>query len=262
MTALRELAWRLDPAALMRSAGYGPDPWQTEVLRSRASRILLNCSRQSGKSTVAAAAGLHRALFRPGALVLLVSPSLRQSVELFRQLLAIYAALGQPTPFDALTQLRLALTNGSRLVSLPGSERTLRGYSAVDLLVIDEAARVPDDLYRALRPMLATSAGDLIGLSTPFGRRGWFFAAWTGDEHWLRVEVPARMCPRISREFLAEERRLLGEWWYRQEYECRFELAEGSVFHEDDLAALYREDYEASALGSPAVSGGLTISPV
>jgi hypothetical protein len=259
---LRELAWRLDAATLMRSAGYTPDPWQAGVLRSPAPRILLNCSRQSGKTTVAATKGLHRALFNPEALVLLVSPSLRQSVELFRQLLAVYAAIGQPIPYDALTQLRLELSNGSRLISLPGSEKTLRGFSGVDLLVVDEASRVPDDLYRALRPMLATSGGALLVLSTPFGRRGFFYGSWVSDETWLRVEVPASRCPRISADFLAEERRALGEWWFRQEYLCAFELGEGSIFHLDDVEAMYREAYEPWDLGTrSATPSSLLTSP-
>lgn len=233
------------------------------MLRSHHPRVLMNCSRQSGKSLVAAVAGLHRAFFARETLVLLVSPSLRQSVELFRQLLGVYAALGQPIPFNALTQLRLELANGSRLVSLPGSERTLRGFSAVDMLIVDEAARVPDELYRALRPMIATATGGrLLGLSTPYGRRGWFYEAWSGDEPWLRIEIPATRCPRISAEFLAEERRTLGAWWFNQEYLNQFELGEGSIFAFEDVQALYREDYEPWNLGlASGRAGGLMISP-
>jgi hypothetical protein len=75
--------------------------------------------------------------------------------------------------------LRLELRNGSRIVSLPGDETTVRGYSGVRLLVVDEAARVPDDLYFSIRPMLAVSGGRLVCLSTPFGKRGFFYEAWT-----------------------------------------------------------------------------------
>ena len=90
----------------------------------------------------------------------------------------------------------------------------------VRLLAVDEAARVADELYYSVRPMLAVSGGRLVALSTPFGTRGWWYEAWRSEETWERFEVPAAECPRISKEFLEEERRSMGEWWYQQEYEC------------------------------------------
>jgi hypothetical protein len=99
------------------------------------------------------------------------------------------------------------MENSSRILALPGTEKTIRGYAKADLVVIDEAARVEDELLAAVRPMLATSEGGgrLIALTTPAGKRGWFFEAWTGTEPWTRVCVTAEDCPRISKEFLAEE---------------------------------------------------------
>jgi len=230
---------RRDPAGLMTAAGLEPDPWQTGLLRSAASRMLLLCSRQAGKSTVAAALALQAALLRPRSPVLLLSPSQRQSGELFRKVLDLFAALGRPVGVTAESALRLELANGSRVLSLPGTEGTVRGFSGVATLIIDEAARVADALYCAVRPMLAVSQGRLVALSTPFGKRGWFHDEWHGRGAWKRVRVTADQCPRIPREFLAEERRALGERWYRQEYECSFEDAVGAVFaHADILGAL------------------------
>jgi LAGLIDADG-like domain len=145
------------------------------------------------------------------------------SGELFRdKVLSLYRALERPYRAVQRTQLTLALANGSRIVSLPGEEGTVRGFSGVALLVIDEAARVADDLYRAVRPMLAVSGGRLVALSTPFGRRGWFAQEWHGEGAWERVRITAEQCPRITPAFLADERRALGEDWYRQEYGCEF----------------------------------------
>src|SRR5262249_39600343 len=132
--------------------------------------------------------------------------------------------------------------NGSRVVSLPGDEATIRGYSGVKLLVVDEAARVPDDLYRAVRPMLAVSGGRLICLSTPWGKRGFYFEAWHGANPRHRVRVEASQCPRISAEFLEEERQALGERWFRQEYGCSFEDVIDSVFSHDDIMAMADDD--------------------
>ena len=243
-----DLALALDPVRLAQRAGFQPDPWQRDVLRSPSRRQLLNACRQSGKSTTAAVLAVHTAVYHPGALALLVSPTLRQSGELFRKCLALYRALGQPVPAAAETALSLALENGSRLVAVPGREGTVRGYSAADLIAIDEAARVPADLYAGLRPMLAVSGGRLVAMSTPFGARGWWYEAWRSDGPWERHEVPATACPRISPEFLAEEERTLGRFWFEQEYLCRFLDAETAAFRREDVEGAFTEEVEAWAL--------------
>ena len=243
-TLASDLARALDPVRFAEASGLAPDPWQARVLRSAAPRILLNCSRQSGKSTVAAALAVHTALYEPGSLVLLLSRAQRQSQELFRKCLAVYRALDRPLPPEAESALRLELESGSRIVSLPGKEETIRSYSGVRLLLIDEASRVPDAAYFSVRPMLAVSGGRLIALSTPFGNRGWFFEAWDKGEGWERYEVPASECPRISPEFLAEEWRTLGEWWYRQEYECVFLDAETRAFNRADVERAFSDEVE------------------
>jgi hypothetical protein len=235
-----DLALALDPAALfVRTIGYPPDPWQVRALRSPARQIMLNCSRQGGKSTTTATLALHVALYEPGALILLVSRALRQSQELFRKVIGGYRALGRPVAPDAENALGLELETGSRIIALPGNEATIRSYSGVRLLIIDEAARVPDDLYRAVRPMLAVSGRRLVLLSSPFGKRGFFFEEWTnGGPGWERFEVPATMVPRIPADFLREERRALGVW-YPQEYECQFLDTVNQVFsYETVMAAL------------------------
>src|SRR5262249_37295005 len=200
-----------------------PDPWQAQLMRSRSGRMALLCTRQAGKSTLAAALALKAAFLEAPALVLLLSPTLRQSGELLRdKVVRLYSALGRPVPTTQETALTMALANGSRIISLPGDEGTVRGYSGVALLVIDEAALVPDSLYYVVRPMLAVSGGRLVALSTPWGRRGWFYEEWHSSRSWERVKITADRCPRISAEFLEEERQALGERWWRQEYFCSF----------------------------------------
>ena len=141
-------------------------------------------------------------------------------------------------PAECETRLQLELVNGSRIVSLPGSEQTTRGYSAVSLLLVDEAARVEDGLMAALRPMLAISHGRLIAMSTPHGRRGWWYGAWEeGGAAWERVRVTAEQCPRISPEFLEDERRALGHQVFAAEYCCEFTDALDAVFREADIRA-------------------------
>jgi len=228
-----------NPAELMAAAGMPPDAWQDKLLRSEANRMLLLCSRQSGKSTVAGALSLHVALLKPHSLVLLLSPSLRQSGELFHKVVELFNRLDRPVAVKAESALRLELANGSRIVSLPGDEKNIRGFSGVSLLVVDEAARVEDRLYCAVRPMLAVSGGRLVALSTPFGKRGWFYEAWESQEQWERVRITAEECPRISRAFLEEEKDALGERWFNQEYMVDFADAVGSMFSAASIEAAF-----------------------
>jgi hypothetical protein len=88
-----------------------------------------------------------------------------------------------------------------------------------------------------VRPMLAVSRGQLLCLSTPFGKRGWFYESWIGNGPWQRVCITADQCPRITREFLAEEEREIGPRWFRQEYQCSFEDIVDAVFRGEDIDA-------------------------
>jgi hypothetical protein len=229
-TSLADL--RISPAHPLVAGGMVPDPWQKQLLESTGPRLLLLCSRQAGKSTVAAALALRTALLEPKAPILLLSPSLRQSAELFRKVIDLFNCLGRPMGVKAESALRLELANGARIISLPGDEETIRGFSSVALLIIDEAARVPDALYYSVRPMLAVSRGRLLALSTPFGKRGWFYREWHGPGSWERIRITADQIPRISPEFLEHERTSMSESWYRQEYCCDFTQMSGLVYPE------------------------------
>jgi len=225
-----DLELALDRAKFVRALGLEPDPWQEDLLRSASDRVLLNCCRQSGKSTMTGVIALHRALYHPGSLILCLAPALRQSQELFGKVLGFYRDLDRPIPAQAESKLSLELENDSRIVTLPGTDKTIRGFSGAALLIVDEASRVADELYFAVRPMLAVSGGALMMLSTPSGKRGVFYEEWTSGREWSRYEVPAAECPRIQLEFLEEEREALPSWVYRQEYECSFEETEDQVF--------------------------------
>ena len=237
-----DLAYALDPAQLMAACGWAPDPWQARMLRAQAPRTLLVASRQAGKSVTTACVALHTALYQPGSLILLLSPSLRQSQELFKKVQDAYRRLGQPTPLQAESALRLETTGGSRIISLPGTEPTVRGYSGVDLLVIDEAARVLDELYYSVRPMLAVSHGRLLALSTPWGKRGFFHHEWTAGQDWQRIRIPATACPRIPASFLEEERRSLPPLFFASEYLCEFVDTIDQVFRTEDVLGAVSAD--------------------
>ena len=247
--------WR-NPVELARAAGYEPDDWQQRYLLSDAPQVLLNIGRQMGKSTATATLALWTALTQPHSLVLLVSPGERQSGEIFTKLEQQYAAVGKPVKAEKHTELQLELANGSRVVALPGKEATIRSFSGVRLLVLDEAARVPDELYYAVRPMLAVSRGRLVALSTPFGKRGWWWDAW-GAEHpadglaagfWECYEVAATQCPRYSADWLERERLSMPMAWFESEYMCRFVDAIDQLFGYDLIQRALTDADEAAPL--------------
>jgi hypothetical protein len=211
--------------------GLPVDSLQARVLRTANKRGILNCSRQWGKSTITAAKAVYEATHVAESLTVVVSPSGRQSGEFLRKAAGFARKLGIRPKGDGDNEISLELPNGSRIVGLPGAESTVRGFSAVSLLLVDEAARVSDDLYLAIRPMLAVSDGTLWLMSTPFGKRGFFYETWAnGGAEWERFRAPATECARIREGFLEEERVTMGERWFRQEYLCEFEDAVSGVF--------------------------------
>jgi hypothetical protein len=227
-----------------QAMGCEPDPWQAQVLKSDDPRLALLCCRQSGKSSVVAVKALHVALYEPKSLILLLSRSLRQSGELARKVFESYQTSGRTIPPESETKLSLELANGSRILALPGGDpEGLRGFSSPRLLCLDEAARIPDSLYISVRPMLAVAPkAAMILLSTPFGKRGFFYRVMTQSERWLKIKVTAEQCPRLSADFLAEELIELGPRWYAQEYTpLDFLEAIGQVFSDEAIDAAFHE---------------------
>ena len=236
----------LDPLRFAREVlGFHPDPLQELILRPENTHGILNCSRQWGKSTIAALKAVHCAQTQEQALVLVVSPSERQSAEFVLKAAQFVRQLGHRVKGDGKNKISLVLPNGSRIIGLPSKEMTVRGFSAVSLLIVDEAARVPDTMYDSIRPMLAVSNGDLWLMSTPFGKRGFFYEEWTGaDTSWTRITATAEECPRISKKFLERERAKVSEAWFRQEYMCEFTLEAGALFDEALIRGCIRKDFK------------------
>jgi hypothetical protein len=240
----RQSLERDDPTLLCRRSGISPDRWQVDVLRSKASQQILLCSRQSGKSTISSYLAVHTAIYQPNSLILVLSPSQRQSSELFRKVKSVYGSLHEACETESESALQLELSNGSRIVALPGKEATIRGFSGVSLLIVDEASRVPDALYQSIRPMLAVSGGRIILLSTPYGRRGFFYGEWvSNDTSWLRTKIVAYDCPRIPNDWLEQERKRIGDYWFRQEYLCEFVDTSEQLFSTESVMNSLTDEY-------------------
>ena len=251
MSLARDFQRGLDPVSIFREGVIGkdggpaePDPWQVGVLEQSHPRQLILCNRQAGKSTTVATKACSGLIFDPG-LYLIVAPVLRQSRLLFDKAVEVYKRLGDAPRIEKENASELVLENGSRLVALPGDDDgTIRGYSAPKAVYIDEASRVKDDVYAALRPMLAVSQGELMCLTTPYGRRGFFYEAWEFQKGWAKTRITANECPRLTPEFLEDERANMGEWRFRQEYLCEFVDTEEQFFSSDLIDAMVDNDCE------------------
>ena len=238
-----DLAAALDPVVFAQRAGITPETWQAAVLRSTARHRILCCSRQAGKSTVSAVAAVHQALYHPNSLILLLAPVGRQAKELLGKVRGVYAGVQSEMGTEADNQVTLVFANGSRIVVIPDKEGNVRGFSAVDLLIIDEAAWVLDSTYQAVRPMLAVSEGKVMLLSTPNGKRGFFHVEWTeGGADWHRSMITVFDVPHIARSWIEAERTKIPASTFDQEYMCVFGETEDAVFHYQDIRDALTDD--------------------
>lgn len=238
MSLAADLASAVDPVGFARSLSFDPEPWQASLLRSKERRVLVVCARQVGKSTVAALKALQVAQYQPGGLSLIFSPSQRQSDELLAKVRGLYRRLGSAKPArDNGSELRLE--NGSRIVSLPGSESSTRGFSAARLLILDEAARASDDLLASAVPMVAGD-GQLMVMSTPWGRRGFFFALHEDQGNgWQRHKITAYESQQFTPTRIAEAKALHGSFVFASDYECQFGDNDAQLFSTELVRAAF-----------------------
>ena len=246
-----------------RVVGSPPDEFQRTLLEgiaAAANDVTLpnrswhvNCSRQMGKSTTTAVAaawvGCYSAM--RGKPIVIVSPSDRQSVLLLKKTKQTIRSLSRDRANEVVgeNQNELILRSGTSFVALPSGEDgdTLRAFSAVGLLIADEATRVTDSIFQATLPMLAVSRGLTVLLSTPNSRLDWFGRL---DEErppgWEVYLSVGQRLPAILTETLAQLRRSLGKWRYAQEMEGSFNSGDGGQFFDPDAIAACSPRYQHS----------------
>lgn len=239
MTLALSMAEALDPARFAEGTGFEPEAWQSRLLRSTASRALVRCCRQSGKTQTTSLKALHAALYNPGRDVLIVSPTQRQSDEMLHRVSAVYRGMkGQPR-LKRDNASEMGLGNGSRVVSLPGSEGGIRGFSAVKLLILDEASRIDDDVFASILPMVA-SDGQIMCLSTPWGKRGFFYNLHEEAANgWERHKVTVHESAQYSEERIAEVKAALGSFIFSSDYLCEFGDTDNQLFSTESVRAAF-----------------------
>lgn len=235
----RHLAAALDPVAFARQCGFTLDSFQETLLCEMMNDWIVLVGRQGGKTLCAAIAGLWLCQFIPQSLVTIFSVGQRQAQELLGVAMQVYRQFGSPVVTIGENASSATFENGSRMISLPSqSPGTVRGYTP-NLIIVDEAAQCSDELYQAIRPMQLVSGAHMWLLSTPYGKRGFFYEQWTeGGERWRRIKVTSEDNPRIDREFLEAERAT--SLFFASEYMCEFtETSAERVFSDAEIDALF-----------------------
>jgi len=228
--------------------GFVPYPEQEALLACEDRYVILNCHRQWGKSTVTAVRALHRAMTRAGQQIVILSPTMRQARLLANRCRELARGLEVKLGTDGTNPRSIVFPNGSVILPLPAHVDRLRGFTA-NLLIIDEAARVPDEVYAAATPMLAATDGDLWLLSTPRGRAGFFYEEWkqrdTAGRPWRRILGRVRSGERVTAEFLAIERRRKTAEQFAEEYECEFVSSSRQLFSDEWLERSFTTEFGA-----------------
>lgn len=197
------------------------DQWQKDVLEYRGN-ITIRSGRQVGKSEVISEKAARFALENEGTVTMIIAASQRQSALLFEKTRSQLKKKGEKFK-EPPTLTKLILENGSKVYCLPAGRTGyfIRGFT-IDLLIADEAAYIPEEVWKAVIPMIAVSRqtrgfGWIITISTPFGKGGYFYHTF-GDPDFRAFHISSESCKRIPKDFLAKERQRLTKQEYAQEY--------------------------------------------
>jgi len=199
------------------------DEYQKQILATEGN-IALRSGRQVGKSTVISILAGDYAAKNSGKTIMIIAAVERQAYLLFEKCL-YYMEKNYPRLIkkgkNRPTKSKIQLINGSQIYCLPTglTGYGIRGFT-IDLLIADEAAFIPDEVFSAVTPAMATRThlgARIVLLSTPFGREGYFARAFN-DETFHKFHVSSEECSRIDKKFLEQEKARMTKRQYAQEY--------------------------------------------
>jgi len=222
--------------------GMKPFPYQAKLLEDTSKRIVACMGRQTGKTTTIAMKAIHFADANPKVTVLITAPSLRQSMIMFDRIATfVYSSADLRNKVVRATRTLIHFENGSKIIALPCSENLLRGYTA-HMVILDEASWIPEEVItQVLFPMLTTTQGYAIFLSTPWDKNHFFYRAFVNPNYKVH-KVKSEECPLVTQEFLEEMRANMTREAYLMEYEAEFVEALNSYFPQE----LIRKSVELS----------------
>jgi len=197
------------------------DEWQKEYIMHEGNTAV-RAGRQSGKSFAESLRVALFSLLNAKSSTLIIASVDRQSIELLEKVKSHIMGLAPQQIKGRPTFHKIELKNGSKIMAEPAGQTGygLRGFT-VDKLVADEAHYIPDAVFVAIRPMLATTGGTLDLLSTPRGNEGFFYDCFQSEDFY-KIHIKSEDCPRITDEFLEQEKKRMTKLEYCQEYEAEF----------------------------------------
>ena len=201
-----------------------PFPYQAEFLRDESKRIVLCAGRQIGKSFMTSARMVWFALTHEKTTSLVVSATLRQSMLMFQKIVScVQSSAPMRNSISYMSRTTVRFKNRSEIKALPCGMTgfSVRGHTA-HLIIIDEASFMPERVIaEVILPMLSTTDGTAIMLSTPFDKNHIFYRAFTSPS-WSKYHYISSVNPLIKLEFLEEQKQLIGEQRFAQEYLAEF----------------------------------------
>jgi phage FluMu gp28-like protein len=250
---------------LAGNPAYQLYPYQEVFLLDRRRFRIVNKSRQTGMSFVIGLEAITHCLSKFRYLALMVSASERQARKLLDDIKLLLDSNGIPYK-GTKTEIEFE-ENGSKIVSLPNSPGSVRGYTA-SAIYIDEFAHfrggTDKEMLAAIQPSISRG-GRLTLISTPFGRRGKFYEIWTEGKNWSRHEIYWWDCPayappgedKYQTKWYKEMRPSYPEAEWKQEFECSFSDSGAPVFQEWSIRKAFTDapDLEGPVAGHEYVDG-------
>lgn len=283
-----DLVFTFSPLRYILALGFKPFPWQARTFESPHKRKHINGARQAGKSTTISGKPCHRARFFPGSLSIILAATEKQAVEDMERVKDFMSRDPHYPNIVRDSDSLIELSNRSRILVVPATEKAARGYSSPDIIMLDEDSRIEDTVYKSgVRPMLTDNEKcEVCAISTPNGRLGHFFnasrssrweryvirAPWEIDEEAMAL-VPAepeeRFRARMAKDGILgyysprhaieseqqENLEEMGALMYRQEYLCEYVEPEDQVFSYEEIDRIFRP-------GAAPLAGGLAPAPL
>lgn len=224
--------------------GDSPFGYQKDFMDHPSSRKIFSSGRRVGKSTTASWLALWFAVTYGNSEILITAKAQRQSMELFNEVKSVIRKSDiseEEWGIARSTRTEINFSNGSRILCLPVGQdgSNIRGYGT-DLMIVDEAAFIEDHIFQeVLMPMLAVGESQLVLLSTPFGKKGFFYRMFEKsldeDSNWYSKQVPTSANPLIDDNFIEEQRDAMTRTQFKQEILGEFDENISGFFTRDEL---------------------------
>lgn len=272
-----DLKYSINPAAYLQSLGEKLFDWQDAVMRDNSRRIVIDGARQAGKSTIMSGIVCHHARFFPGSLSVILAPTLKQAQEDMGKIIGFISKDRDYPKLLKNNSEEIKLVNGARILVLTATDDAARGFSNPDIILFDEASRIADTVYNAVRPMITDNPfARIYEISTPNGKKGFFYShyktkSWSRYRvraPWLPVETPSGLTlveykptqdelddphfffsPRhYDRNEQLEALMDMKKRQYEQEYCTEFVDAEDQVFAQELILAAFNSQVDAPVI--------------